>query len=148
MRKTNSFSALLLILLMGACLVSPILARNSATLIKTSNKNLLDEKIPFAARKPLNTANRLLKSLETNLKNLSDPAYTGNKDQLVDNIEKKLVQVRESLAEAKKLAAEKGVTSHPDFDAVDAKIGNAEMSIASAKSGHEANKAAAAASPG
>ena len=146
MRKTNSFSALLLILLMGACLVSPILARNSATLIKTSNKKLLDEKIPFAARKPLNTANRLLKSLETNLKNLSDPAYTGNKDQLVDNIEKKLVQVRESLAEAKKLAAEKGVTSHPDFDAVDAKIGDAERSIAFSKSGYEQNKAVAAAS--
>ncbi len=104
------------------------------------------DKVPYAARKPLQNANRLLGSLDGNLQKLADPSYTGNKDQLVENIEKKIVQVRESLDEAKKLAAEKGVTSHPDFDAVEAKISEAEKSIAAGKSGYEENKAAAAAS--
>ncbi|MEJ2545834.1 MAG: hypothetical protein P8Y99_17360 [Calditrichaceae bacterium] len=250
MRKTNSFLAFLLITLIGAFLISPLLAQDSATLLKTVNKDLRSaerdmfsgktekaiasleniekmltairaddpnnpklktaenkfnklvkdlerrtgkslgggtltsqasssktqlaekpvpkdkpakeakaadmktekssgassEKVPFAARQPLNNANNALNSLDGNLQKLADPSYTGNKDQLVGNIEKKLSYAKESLDKAKKLAAEKGVTSHPDFDAVDTKIGEAEKSIASAKSGYEENKAAAAAS--
>ena len=111
---------------------------------KPSKKS--SEQVPYAARKPLQNANRLLGSLDGNLQKLADPSYTGNKDQLVGNIEKKIVQIRGSLDEAKKLAAEKGVNSHPDFDAVEAKISEAEKSIVAGKSGHEANKAAAAAS--
>lgn len=103
------------------------------------------EKVPYAARKPLDSAKRMLTTLEGNLNNLKDPAYSGNKDQLLENIEKKIVQIQSSLDEAKKLAAEKGVNSHPDFDEVTAQVSDAKQSVASAKSGYEENKAAVAA---
>ena len=102
--------------------------------------------MPYAARKPLTKAKNGLRSLKGNLENLKDPAYGGNKDQLVGNIEKKIANVQAALDEAKKLAAEKGVTSHADFDAVATQIADAHNSIASAKSGHKKNKTTAAAS--
>jgi hypothetical protein len=83
--------------------------------------------------------------LERDINKLADPGYGGNKDQLVSNMEKKIAQTKESLNKAKEFAAAKGVTSHPDFDAVESQIIVAEKEISAAKSGHEANKEAAAA---
>jgi hypothetical protein len=87
------------------------------------------EKVPYAARKPLSSATQQLKSLERNLDNLKDPDYGGNKDQLVENIEKKLVAIQHSLDEAKNLAAQKGVTAHPDFDQVEFKLQEAKTVV-------------------
>ncbi|OPX34835.1 hypothetical protein B1H10_02635 [candidate division KSB1 bacterium 4484_188] len=103
-------------------------------------------KMPYGARKPLATANRLLKSLEINLKNLNNPAYSGNKDQLVINMKGKIVEIKESLRKAKSLAAKKGITSHPEFNAIETKIASAEKSISAAESGYGEKKAAAQAS--
>ncbi len=113
---------------------------------KSSTSSAAAAKLPYDARKPMSEAERNLSSLERDINKLADPGYGGNKDQLVSNMEKKIAQTNKSLEEAKAFAAAKGVTSHPDFDAVEAQILVAEKEIAAAKSGHEANKAAAAAS--
>jgi len=105
-----------------------------------------DTKLPYAARKPVSSANMNLKSLDRSLEKLNDPAYGGNKDQLVSNMEKTIAGIKESLNTAKELAAAKGVTSHPEFDSIESKIAEAEKLMASAKSGHEKRKSAAAAS--
>jgi len=102
-------------------------------------------KIPYAARKPLSNANRLLKSLDRNLSNLADPEYGGNKDQLVGNIETKLTSIESELEQAKALAAEKDVTSHPDFDDVEAQLADAKSQVARAKGDYSEEKATAAA---
>jgi len=103
-------------------------------------------KLPYDARKPMSDANRNLSSIERDLNKLADPGYSGDKDQLVGNMEKKIEQVKIDLNQAKEFAAAKGVTSHPDFDEVESKIGSAEKSIAAATSGYEEVKAAGSAS--
>ena len=107
-----------------------------------------DEKLPYAARKPYSTAARLVNSTESTIKKLNDPAYSGDKEQLVGDMQKKISLAKQSLAKAKKLAAAQGVASHPDFDALESKIANAEKSMAAAQSGYEENKAAAQAAAG
>lgn len=102
-------------------------------------------KVPYAARKPLSNATRLLGSLERNLANLADPEYRGDKDQLVGNIEAKLPDIQSALDQAKALAAEKGVTTHPDFDDVEARLADAKSQVALAKGDYVEAKAAAAA---
>lgn len=104
------------------------------------------KKLPYDAKKPISNANRTLSSLQGNLDKLTDSGYSGNKDQLVKNLDEKINSVKESLNQAKQLAAKKGVNSHPDFDEVESKIAAAEKDIAAAKTGHEKNKAAVAAS--
>jgi hypothetical protein len=104
------------------------------------------EKLPYNARKPMSNVERGLKSLDGYMNKLADPNYSGNKDQVVGNMEKKLTQVKKDLNQAKEFAAAKGVASHPDFDQADAEIAKAEKSIASAKSGYEEEKAVAATS--
>ena len=105
-------------------------------------------KLPYAARKPYSTAARLVNSTESTISKLNDPAYSGDKEQLVGDMQKKISQAKQSLAKAKKLAAAQGVASHPDFDALELKIANAEKSMAAAQSGYAENKAAAQASAG
>jgi hypothetical protein len=102
-------------------------------------------KVPYSARKPLSNATRLLDSLERNLTNLADPEYGGDKDQLVGNIEAKLTDIESALDQAKALAAEKGVTTHPDFDDVEARLSDAKSQVAQAKGDYSEAKAAAAA---
>jgi len=102
-------------------------------------------KVPYAARKPLSTATRLLDSLERNLDNLADPDYGGNKDQLVENAEAKLLEIRSKLDEAKSLAAQKGVASHPSFDQVETRLTAAEKKVAEAKGDYKKAKSEAAA---
>jgi hypothetical protein len=64
---------------------------------------------------------------------------------LVKNLDIKLSRAQKMLDEAKAEAAKKGVTSHPDFDEVEASISKAEKQIAEAKSGFAETQAAAAA---
>jgi hypothetical protein len=105
-------------------------------------------KVPFAARRPLSSANMQLNSLEDNLKKLLSSDYGGNKDQLVKNMELKLGEIRKNLDETKKLAAEKGVTSHPDIEQAENRLADATNKVVAAKTGHEENKAVAAAKAG
>jgi hypothetical protein len=105
-------------------------------------------KLPYDARRPMSQVDRLLNSLASNLENLADPEYPGDKDQLVGNIEAKLPEIRSTLDQAKSFAAEKGVTSHPDFDSAEARLSEAEQVVAQAKGQYEEDKAAAAAMSG
>ena len=97
-------------------------------------------KIPYAARKPLTDATQRLDALERNLGDLADPAYAGDKNQLVKRADEKLDEIRGLLGEAKKLAAEKGVTSHPDIERAETGLAVAEKKVATAKGVHEKNK--------
>lgn len=102
-------------------------------------------KVPYAARQPLGQANQALSSVEDNLKKLADPNWPGGKEGVVKNLDAKLSYAKKMLDEAKKEAAKKGVSSHPDFDEVEAKIAEAEKRVAEAKSGYKEAKAAEAA---
>ena len=102
-------------------------------------------KVPFDARKPLASAVRLLDSLERNLDDLADPEYPGDKNQLVERIEGKLVEIRGSLDEARTAAARKGVTSHPDFIEAESKLAAGEKKVAQAKGEYKESQAEAAA---
>lgn len=102
-------------------------------------------KLPYDARKPLNNAARQLSGLDGLFDRLADPKYTGDKDQLVKRIEGRMTGARQSLDEAKALAAKKGVAFHPEFDTVEADLATAEKKVAQAKSGYEEAKAAATA---
>jgi len=100
-------------------------------------------KLPHAARKPAEDAKRMLESLDANLDSLADPAYRGDKDQLVARVDGKLKEIRGLLESAKSLSAEKGVASHPDLDQLAASLAGAEKKVADAKAGHQqAQKAA------
>lgn len=96
--------------------------------------------VPHAARKPLADALHRLEGLERNLADLADPAYPGDKDQLVKRADEKLAEVRGLLTEAQQAAAGKGVASHPDIDQVKLGLAAAEEKVARAKGGHEQNK--------
>jgi hypothetical protein len=102
-------------------------------------------KVPYAARKPLQNATRQLSGLDALFGDLADPKYPGDKDQLVKRIEGRMAGARESLDQAKALAAQKGVTSHPEFDKVEADLATAEKKVAQAKGGYEEAKAVATA---
>jgi hypothetical protein len=103
------------------------------------------DKVPYAARKPLASANQQLNSLQRNLDKLADPGYSGNKDQLVDNIEAKLVDVQKNLDQAKKFAAEKGVVGHPDIVQAETHLADVRKKVSGARAGYEEKKAVAAA---
>ena len=101
-------------------------------------------KVPFAARRPLSATVRSLNSLERNLADLADPDYRGDKDQLVERIEKKLLEIKASLDEARSAAAEKGVSSHPDFIDAESRLSAATNQVARARGEYEESQAAAA----
>jgi len=105
-------------------------------------------KVPYEARKPLADATQRLASLEKNLGDLADPGYPGDKDQLVKRVEEKLAEIRGLLDEARKLAAQKGVASHPEFDRLEAELTSAGGKAAQARGGYEKQKAEAGARAG
>ncbi|ABK18544.1 hypothetical protein [Syntrophobacter fumaroxidans] len=105
-------------------------------------------KVPYEARKPLADATQRLASLEKNLGDLADPGYSGDKDQLVKRVEEKLAEIRGLLDEARKLAAQKGVASHPEFDRLEAELTSAGGKAAQARGGYEKQKAEASARAG
>jgi len=102
-------------------------------------------KLPYAARKPLSTAKRQLSGLDTLFTDLADPNYRGDKDQLVERIEGRMAGAQKSLDQAKALAAQKGVVSHPEFDKVEADLAEADKKVAQAKGGYSEAKAKASA---
>lgn len=103
-------------------------------------------KLPYAARQPLSQVDGALSSVDNSIRKLLDPNFPADaKESTVKNIDSKLEYARKMLEEAKKLAAEKGVASHPDFDELEAKLADATKRADEAKSGYKAAQAAASA---
>ena len=98
------------------------------------------EKLPYHARGPIEEAERDIQRIDGSIQRLSDPNF--NKDQLLQNMDATLENARKNLENAKAKAAENGVTSHPRFDEVAAKIAEAEKKVAEARGGQEKTKAA------
>ena len=103
-------------------------------------------KLPYDARKPFSEATSQISRVDGYIERLNDPKSKFNKEQLIDNMDKLLTRARTKFDEAKALAAEKGVTSHPDFDKAEADLVAAEQRAAEAKQGYEKAQAAAATS--
>jgi hypothetical protein len=101
------------------------------------------EKLPYQARRPISNAKRNLDRIDGYIEKLKDPSF--NADQLVKNMEAVLEGARKDFEEGKAKAAEKGVTSHPDFDGIEAGIADAEDKIEKAKAGHAEAKSQRAA---
>ena len=105
-----------------------------------------DAKLPYNARRPVENAGRDLQRVESSIERLGNPDW--NQDQLVENMKKSLESARKNLESGRAEAAKKGVTSHPEFDAIEAGIREAEQKIAEAGEGVAQAKQAAAASSG
>lgn len=101
------------------------------------------EKLPYHARRPIANAERNLQRVNGYVEKLKDPNF--NADQVVKNMDAALEEARKDFEEGKAKAAEKGVTSHPNFDAIEAGIAEAEKKIESAKAGHAEAEAQGAA---
>lgn len=101
------------------------------------------EKLPYHARGPISNAKNCLARIDDYIQRLNDPKW--NSKQALEGMDKQLELARENFKEGKAKAAEKGVTSHPDFDEIEKGIIEAEKKIAEAKAGHEKAQAAATA---
>ena len=101
------------------------------------------EKLPYHARGPISNAKNCLVRIDDYIQRLNDPKW--NSKQALEGMDKQLELARENFKEGKAKAAEKGVTSHPDFDEIEKGILEAEKKIAEAKAGHEKAQAAATA---
>ena len=97
-------------------------------------------KLPYAARRPIQSAVSNLSRMAGYAANLDDPGYPGDKGQVVQNMENQLAEIRKQIDEAKALAAEKGVTSHPDFDAAEKRLEEAGQEASAAKARYVAAK--------
>ena len=112
----------------------------------TPSKAKAQDKLPYEASKPLREATSQINRMEGYFKKLSDPKSSFNKEQLVRNIDKSLVNARTKLDKAKSLAAKKGVTSHPDLDQAEKALVAAQQKATEAKQRYEGVQAATAAS--
>jgi len=101
-------------------------------------------KLPHNARRPTQNAQRDLQRIDSSMERLGNPKW--NQDQLVENMKKSLNRARNNLETAREEASKKGVTSHPDFDTIEADIQAAEQKIAEAEKGVAQAKEAATAS--
>ena len=119
-------------------------AASEAAPTKTAPKKAAaDAKLPYNARRPAQMAGQDLDGIEGSLGKLGAPNW--NQDQLLDNMKRRLESARKNLESSKAEAAKKGVNTHPDFDALETRIQQAEQKIAGAVSGvAEAKKEAAA----
>ena len=79
-------------------------------------------KLPHQARPPFDKASRGLTNIEIFFTQLDDPAYRGDKEQLVSRIASALGAIRKQLDKARQAAAEKDVTSHPSFDEAESQL--------------------------
>lgn len=101
-------------------------------------------KVPYAARQPLGQAEQALRSVDDSIRKLLDPNFPADaKESTVKNIDTKMEYARKMLDKAKKLAAEKGVSSHPDFDEMEAKLADASKRSEEAKGDFKESQAAA-----
>ncbi len=103
-------------------------------------------KMPNDAKRPLREATLKIGRIDGYVEKLDDPNSRFNKEQLVKNMDETLTNARAKLDEAKALASEKGVSSHPDFDTVEADLAAAEQKAVEAKKRYAEATAAAAAS--
>jgi len=101
-----------------------------------------EAQLPHAARRPAQNAQGDLVRIDSAIERLSDSRL--NPEQLLGNMERALESARKNLETAREEAAKRGVTSHPDFDALEAGIAEAEKKIAEAHERHEASKKEAA----
>ncbi len=99
------------------------------------------EKLPYHARGPISNAKNGLARIDGYLQRLKDPTFDG--DQVLRNMDATFKMARESFEEGKAKAAEKGVTSHPDFDEIVAGLEESEKKIAAAKADYAKAEAAA-----
>lgn len=102
-------------------------------------------KLPYAARQPIGQAQQALRSVESSLVRMTDPKWADSRESVVKNLDVKFQYAQKMLKEAKSQAAKKGVTSHPEFDKLEAALGDAEKKIAEAKGAHAKAKTQAAA---
>jgi hypothetical protein len=100
-------------------------------------------KLPYHARRPLQQATRDLDRIDSSLAKMSDSNF--NKKQLLENMKKSLESARNNFDVGKAKAAEENVSAHPDFDAIEMRLRDAEKKIAEAEAGHAAAQAEAAA---
>lgn len=103
------------------------------------------DKLPYHARQAYKQASRSADRIDSYIAKLNDSNYPGDKEQAVRNAQNNVEQAKKGLAEAKARAAEEGVTTHPKFDELEAKIAAAEKRLAAAATGHQEAQAAASA---
>lgn len=97
---------------------------------KAQESTAASAKLPYHARQPLKNAENDLRSIDNSLKKLNEPDW--NKKQLLEDMNKYLKNARKNFEKAKAEAAQKGMTSHPRFDAVQTDITDAEKEIEAA----------------
>jgi hypothetical protein len=103
-------------------------------------------KLHYSVKAPLSRTTVEIGKAGGYIEKLNDPKSTFNKEQLVGMLDTSLAVARTKLDEAKALAAEKGVTSHPDFDKAEADLAAMEQKAAGAKQRYKEAKTSAAAS--
>lgn len=106
------------------------------------------EKVPYAARRPLQVATMQVHTLEANLSRIPNADRDDMKDSYIKRAGDNIEEAKKQLAEARKLAAEKGVTSHPDFDELEAAIADGEKRFKALSAARGEEKAKMAASAG
>lgn len=124
----------------GAAPKAPATAQPAAA--AAQKKAEADAQLPHAARRPAQGAKSDLSRIDGYVERLGDPKL--NQNQLLGNMDKALESARNNLEAAKAEAAQKGVTSHPEFDSLEARIEEAVTKIAEAHKRHEASEAEAA----
>jgi hypothetical protein len=97
-----------------------------------------EAQLPHAARRPAQNAQGDLGRIDSAIERLSDSKL--NPEQLLGNMKRSLESACKNLETAREEAAKGGVTSHPDFDALEAGIAEAEKKIAQAHERHEVSK--------
>jgi len=99
-------------------------------------------KLPYHAKGPITAAKRDLDRIDDYIKRLSDPNW--DPKQVLKNMDRTLVSARKNFETGKAKAAEKGLTSHPDFDEIEAKLTETEKKISQAREDNKKKKAIAA----
>lgn len=99
-------------------------------------------KLPYHAKGPITAAKRDLNRIDDYTKRLSDPNW--DPKQVLKNMDRTLVSARKNFETGKAKAAEKGLTSHPDFDEIEAKLTETEKKISQAREDNEKKNAIAA----
>lgn len=102
-----------------------------------------EAQLPHAARRPAQNAENDLGRIDSAIERLNDPRL--NPNPILRDMGKHLESARSNLEISREEAAKRGVTSHPQFDALEAGIEEAVTKIAEAHKRHEASQAEASA---
>ncbi|MGD9780630.1 MAG: hypothetical protein AB7V14_00605 [Kiritimatiellia bacterium] len=106
-------------------------------------------KLPYHAAQAMGEVDKKFRSVDGPYTRFDYYRGRGEYDSIVqalDGIDQSLAEIPALIEEARKLAAEKGVASHPDFDAADARIEREKARSAEARrtAGQQASASAAA----